>query len=247
VLLAYEVLLMGAVVGLYLYDSSSLLYVNEGVLIPRGGKHWTVAFGSDKARISGKELFVPNPLVPHRPMFRLSWKFEGESGRHRRDWTGRVEAFGPLIPLVWAMVAALFLLLPLGLFTRLGEQMVLAAVALLYLSIAVSLVWMWINRARLEISPRKLAALAFESLACSPFALNLVRKLSMGLRIDEDLVSAACRLQDAEGWRATRGEMIARLDEEIEGEDADSPRALALKAHRLKLSERDAECRSPRS
>lgn len=246
-LLEYEVLLMGAAVGLYLYDSSSLLYVNEGVLIPRGGKRWTVAFGSDKARISGKELFVPNPLTPHRPMFRLSWRFEGERSRLEKDWIRRAEAFGPMVPLVWAMVAALFLLLPLGLFTRLGEQMVLFAVAVLYLSIAISLVWTWINRAKLEISPRKVAALAFESLACSPFALNMVRKISMGLRIDEDLVTAACRLQDVGGWRATQREMIARLDEEIEGEDGDSPRALALKAHRRKVSERDAECRSPKS
>jgi len=240
-LLEYEALLMASVVGLYLYDSSVLLYANEGVLIP-AGKHWRVGFGSDKARLLGKELFVPNPLLPHRPLFRLSWQFEGGASASGTDWTTRRDTFGPLVPLVWIMTLALFVFLPAGLFTRLGERMILSAILLLYLGIVLALVWLWINRARFELSRRRLAGLSFESLACSPFALNLIRKISLGMPVHEDLASAACRLQDPEDWRSTRTQMIARLSEEIEGEESDSARSRALLEHRRKLSERDAAC-----
>jgi len=241
-LLEYEVLLMGSVIGLYLYDSSVLLYANEGVLIPGGKQRWHVGFGSDKARILGRELFVPNPLFLHRPMFRLSWQFEGRGSVLGRDWTTRRDAFRPLVPLVWVMAIALFVFLPAGLFTRLGERVVLSAILMLYLSIVLALVWLWIHRARFELSRRRLAGLSFESLACSPFALNLIRKISLGIPVREDLVSAARRLQGSDGWDSTRTEMIARLNEEIVGEEIDSERARALTEHRTILSDRDTAC-----
>ena len=241
-LLESEALLMAAAIGLYLYDSSLLLYVNEGILIPRGKQAWVVAFGSDRARIMGKEVFVPNPLLPHRPLFRLSWKFEGIPTLSEGDWTLRRHTFGPLVPMVWGMAIALFAFLPLGLFTRLGERMILVAILLLYLNIVFALLWLWLNRARFDLPGRRFAGLAFELLACSPFAVNLIRKISVGMSVDEDLVSAACRLQNSDDWHTTRMEMMARLDEEIEGEEDDSKRALILKEHRRKLSERNATC-----
>jgi len=246
-LLEYEALLMGSVVSLYLYDSTFLLYANEGVLIPGRKQRWHVGFGSDRARILGRELFIPNPFLPHRPMFRLSWQFEGRDSVLGGGWTTRRDAFGPLVPLVWVMAVALFVLLPAGLFTRLGERMILSAILLLYLGIVLALIWLWVNRARLELSSRRLAGLSFESLACSPFALNLIRKISMGIPVREDLVSAARRLQGPDDWRSTRMEMIARLNEELEGEEDDSERALALMEHRRNLSERDAACPARKS
>jgi len=118
----------------------------------------------------------------------------------------------------------------------------LSAIVLLYLSILLALVWLWINRGRFELSRRRLAGLSFESLACSPFALNLIRKISMGIPVREDLVSAACRLQGSDDWHSTRLEMIARLDEEIEGEETGSGRTLALTERRRILSEGDMAC-----
>ncbi len=240
-LLESEALLMAAVIGLYLYDSSLLLYVNEGILIPIGKQDWLVGFGSDKARIRGKEVFIPNPLLPHRPLFRLSWQFEGSPTLSEGDWTLRRYAFRLLVPMVWGMAVALFVFLPLGLFTRLGERMILSGILLLYLNIIFALLWLWFNRATFDLSGRRFVGLAFESLACSPFAVNLIRKISLGMPVSEDLVSAASRLQHSDDWHTTRMEMMVRLDEEIEGEE-DSQRALILKEHRRKLSERDATC-----
>jgi len=69
----------------------------------------------------------------------------------------------------------------------------------------------------------------------------------MGIPVREDLVSAARRLQGPDDWRSTRMEMIARLNEELEGEEDDSERALALMEHRRNLSERDAACPARKS
>lgn len=237
-----EMLLMVVATSLYLYDSALLLYVDEGVVISAGGSRWLVAFGSSRVRLLRKELLVPHPMLPHRPMFRLSWRVPCGSPVAGGNWTTCATLLNPLAPMVWAMGLALFLLLPLGLFTRLGHPLSIAAVLVLYLNLLAALAWLWLKRAALGISAKRLALLSFESLACCPLAVNLVRKVSLEVRVEEDLVIAARRLQRPQDWKATRAELIARLDEELDYEEEDSARSAVLKQSRKQLLEGRSSC-----
>jgi len=238
--------LIALAAGLYLYDSARLLYYNEGVLVSRRGG-WLVKFGWRAFRIRGKEIFLPHPLFPHRATFRLPWSVEAAGGASTRDWAALARRFRPLVAFVWGMATALFVLLPLGLFSRLGEKMILAAAVILYLNIAAALVWIALHRAELELSRRRLAALAFESLVCSPFALNLVRKISSEMALSDDLMAAARGLQGERDWSATRAQFIARIDEELEAEDEESERASKLRRYRGQLQDEAVACLPPKS
>ena len=231
-----EVLLMILVVALYLYDSMMLLYCNEGVLVPvRRG--WAVRFGFHEPRIRRKELFIPPPWLLHRPMFRLSWPFEGgPAAVTPEDWQARMKVPLPMIALVWLMAVALFVMLPLGFFTTLSHGMLLAAVVLLYLSIIVLLTYMGLNRARLKLTGKQIGKYAFEFLTCPPFALNAIHAISLSQPVGEDLITAARRMQDPLRWTETRQQLVLRLDEEIEIEDEGSERMARLQAHRLRLT-----------
>ena len=232
-----EGLLMILIVGLYLYDSMMLLYCNEGMLVP-AGKGWKVRFGLKEPQIAGKELFMPAPWLPHRLMFRLAWRFAGNSPQAgMEDWQARRKAPLPMALLVWSTAVALFLMLPLGFFTRLGHGMLLAAVVLLYLSIVSMLAYMWLRRNEMSLSKKQVAKFAFEFLTCPPFALNVVRTLSSSQKFGEDLIAAARRLQDPDGWAATRQQLTLRLDEEIELEEEGTERMAGLREHRLKLAD----------
>jgi len=232
-----EVLLMILVVALYLYDSMMLLYCNEGILVP-GRKIWTVRLGFHEPRIRRKELFIAPPWLLHRPMFRLSWPFEGNPVQAApEDWQARRKVPLPMIALVWSMAVALFVMLPLGFFTTLGHGMLLAAVVLLYLSIVALLAYMGFHRNDLKVTGKQVGKYAFEFLTCPPFALNAIRTVSLSQPIGEDLVTAARRLQDPDRWAATREQLELRLDEEIEIEDEGSERMARLQAHRLRLAD----------
>ena len=233
-----EFSLIAVAAGLFLYDSALLLYCNEGVLMPRGCNGWVVRFGSDKIQLMGKEVYIPNPFLIHRPMFRLAWNLEGAAAD--AQWQPARDSFRVLVPLVWCMAIALFVLLPLGLFSRLGEPMLMLAMALLYGSLLASLLWTWFNRRHLELSARQLAALSFECMLCSPFALNLIRHLSVRTPVQQDLEHAARRLQSPVEWVVTRAALIARLDDEIEGEQDGSARLERLQQHRCALAAEDA-------
>lgn len=229
-----EVLLMASVVCLYLYDSSLLLYCNEGILIPKGRNDWRVSFGSKNLQVMGRELYIPNPFQIHRPLFRLSWKFEGNN--EVEPWAPPRRAFSTLAPIVWSMAIALFIFLPLGFFTRLGDLILLPALIILFSSILIALIWIWLNRSNFHLSEKRFAGLAFESLICPPFALNLIRHVAINVSVSEDLVSAARRLQNTIDWTETRVHLLARLDNEIEFEELDSERFKVLQERRRMLA-----------
>ena len=231
-------LLMALVTGLYLYDSALLLYRNEGILRPDSNGNWAVQFGFDDTRILGKDIYIPNPFLPHRPLFRLSWAFAGAAGEAGENWAADREAFAALAPMVWGVAIALFVCLPLGFFTPLADKMLVSGIVLLYLSIFAALLWVWLHRQVLHVSEKRFAGIAFECVVCPPFALNLIRGISLKIPVGEDLVHASRRLQNPGEWRATCDRFLKRLDEEMEGEELDSDRMKAMQAHRRTLIER---------
>jgi hypothetical protein len=253
-MLQAEIGLMALVLGLYLYDAALLLHCNEGVLRPKGRDAWAVGFGSARFQLRGKELYLPHPFLMHKPLFRLAWTMEGldqaanqekgkaaGKGAGKQDaaarWTAARGSYRGAAPMLWGIALALFVLLPLGLFSRLGEPMLLLALALTYLNLIALLAWLWFSRKRLGLAPRRVASMAFEALSCPPFALNLVRHLSLARAVDEDLARAARRLQRPADWEFTRQALLARLREEIESEVEASPRQLRLKAHHHALAQ----------
>lgn len=237
-----ELLLMAVAAGLYVYDSVLLLYSNEGILTLKGRRDWWVGFGSSQFRLMGKEVYLPNPFLPHRPLFRLLWDTQCDPGNVGDGWEARRALFRPLMPMAWGMAMGVFVLLPLGFFSRLGEPMLVAALVVLYLNIIATLAWLGINRARCGLSRRRFFALVVESLVCSPFALNLIRKVSAEMPINEDLVTVARRLQSPADWNASRMSIIARLDEELEFEDEHSERAAAIRHFRDGLLANNIPC-----
>lgn len=237
-----EILLMAIAVGLYLYDSLLLLCFNEAVLFHQG-RRWRVGFGSTRARMRERELYLPSPFAPQRPIFRMAWRCEaGSAAASATDWEALSRRFSALSPCLLGMALALFLLLPLGLFTRLGDAAILTAVALLYANILGALAWVWLKRDQFGVSLSRFAAIAFESIVCAPCALNLVRKLSLGVSPPEDLLAAARQLQGAEDWADTRAACISRIDEELEAEEEGSERLKALAELKLELNKVAAEC-----
>ena len=179
----------------------------------------------------------------HRPLFRLSWQFES-SNQVIEPWEPPREKFSILTPLVWSMAVALFIFLPLGFFTPLGNLVLLAALVLLFSSIMIALTWLWIHRTDFHLSEKRFSGLAFESVICPPFALNLIRHVAMNMPVREDLVIAARRLQNKTCWAQTRNFLIVRLTNEIECEDTSSERYNLLQERRQILITEGDSCQS---
>ncbi len=209
--MSYETELLGLALLLYLYDSSVLLYSNEAIFSCNRARQWSVSTGWAGFTFAGRTLCILNPFTPHHPAFRLAWDVASvETPAGDSAWSDRAPLFDRLAPTSGLAWIALFVMLPLGLFTAAGAYAVVPALVLLYAS---SLLGLWRLRRLWSLqpsttlgppSPRRFIGFAFECLACPPFAVNMIRRVTLQERIAEPVPLAGIRLLDAERWNRLR-------------------------------------------
>lgn len=236
--LPFEIMLVLGVVGFYLFDSAMLLYVNELVFAEKNGK-WVFGLPESGWQMLGKNLYFPNPLTPDHPLFRTCWVAASATNEHQENIETLRQFINTLNPLRY-MTFGLFVLLLIGLpIVLLGFGTGLALLLLLglvYLTITVMLAQIYRQREELGLSWKAFSKLAFDSLACAPFALNLVRKITLRRSLVGDPICFAHQVLDADAFAQLVQVLCHQVDEEIEFEDEASPRYGALKDFRNRIA-----------
>jgi len=231
---SFEVWLPVGAIGLYLFDSVLWLYSNELIFQHRGGK-WICA-GIPALLVAGRRVYFPNPLNPGTPQFKVRWS---ESDR-RMEQEGAAELdefFHALLPIEYLVntLLVILLILPVELLLFGTGTELLVLMAAFYLVIVVALVCIFERRRQLRLTGRAFAALCFDSLACSPFAVNLVRKLSLRRSLAGNPIAFAARSFESAQFSRLIDAVTARVAEDLLREDGRTARAEELEAYRKQL------------
>jgi len=204
--------LMAGVLGLYLYDAALLLFHDEVVLEAR--RRGFVVSGGSSLELGGRHLFMPNPCCPHRVLLRLAWSGTA-SPLQRVRWQRVGFTLAALAPWTWLLLGLFFVGLPCALWFG-SHAVLLGWLLLTYLVIVVMLAQVYRRRKALNLSARAVLALAFDALLCAPFALNIVRKISLRQQAVPDLRRAAASMltpaQQATLLDLLRGRIRTSLD-----------------------------------
>jgi hypothetical protein len=230
----FEVLLPAGAFALYLIDSAMLLYSNE-LLFVRRRSGWDFVTGSGLL-LFGRRLCLVNPFTPNKPQFRIRWSDHDD--RVERDDVHELGKFVAVLrPLQYVVVAQLVLVLalPLELLAYGTGPQLLGLFAAYYILIVAALGYSYARRRELRIPGRTFMLLAFDSLACSPFAINLVRKLSLRRSLPGNPVIFAQQSFGAESFERLIRYLCGRIREEQQHEDEQLPRWAQLEAYRRKL------------
>ena len=228
-----EQLIGPAIAVLYLKDSLLMLERDEAVLVRGWRGRWRAGFGPRDWLLGGRAPWLCNPFKPLQAVLRLRWNAtpagDPSPPGAPADVPAELQALVPWVGVIWAL---LFVGLPIAFYGHFSLRVLLALVGELYVAIAIALVLVYRRRDALGLAGRAFGVLAFEVLACAPYAANLVRRLSLQRRVDEDFVTASERLLRGDALADMRAQCARRIDNELEALDADSPRALALRAAR---------------
>lgn len=231
---------MAGIVALYAYDATVLLYADELVAWPRR-RGWSAHAGGE-LQWRGGFLFVPALYWPSAPLLRLRWLQATRPPAAPRA-EARVailqQALRPLQWAVWLMAALLFLVLPLVLLAWRRDDLLLVLLAAIYLLAGAMVTYLVRARQRLGLPPRAVAALAIDTLACPPFALNLVRKIGLRQALDLDALAFTSRMLPSPGFQRLRPRLLVRLDALLLAEPEDNERSAQLKAARARLLEEE--------
>jgi hypothetical protein len=230
--------LMLVALFLYLFDATLLLRRDQA-LVARGRRGWRPRFGMREWTIAGKEPLLPNPLADFRPAYLVHWDLFAPTGNaqptHLLDETRR---FGALSVAVMISTVCLFVLLPLGLFTRAGSVLTIFTALLITLNNLIALTILFRRREMFGIDTRHFATLATECLLCPPFSLNLVKKVCALQMVDEDLESIAARLFAPAERAAMRDGCLARIDDALLSLLDHAPEEEALRDTRRRFEEK---------
>lgn len=185
--------------------------------------------------LGGKRPFVPSLLLPYRPLLRVSVQaLLGEERAGRNDLQHFLNALMPFKVLSLCLLVLFFPLLPLVLY-RFGTGMeLLFWFAAVYLCVAGIAYNAFRRRRVLELSLREFAALAFECACCAPFAINIVRKLT--LRIPMASLRSSASMLDPASRNALLVAANQRVDDMLVGRDPGTPQAKALLEWRGRLA-----------
>jgi hypothetical protein len=230
----FEVLLPLGAIGLYLFDSTLLLYSNELLFARRAGR-WTFATSSELF-LAGRRVCFLNPFTPATPQFRVRWS-EADT-REEQESPAQLDAFlaalGPLRYFVMALWL-LLLALPAELVLWGTGIELLALMAAFYGVILAALGYIYARRRELRLSGKSFLALSFDSLACAPFAVNLVRKLALRRSLAGNPIEFARRTFEPAIFSALIHAVCRRVSDEQQREYGQTPRWAELEAYRKEL------------
>jgi hypothetical protein len=200
---------LGAI-AFYLYDGAQLLWHNE-LLFVRAGGRWRAEGPSDISWL-GRRLYLPNPLLPQRPGFKVHWSLSDTRAAAAPVPAEFLQALRP-IGFTTVVLCGLLLLLPLISWTLGAGLMMLLLFAVYYGLIILALAFMIARRKALQLTGSACASLAFDALACAPFAINLVRKIALRRGMEGEPVAFA-GTQFAPAERDALRALLARKIEE---------------------------------
>ena len=233
-----EVLLPIGAAGFYLLDSILWLYGNE-IVFYRDHKGWGYRAGTNWLLLR-KSVYLPNPLTPHVPLWSVCWS-EAPALRDLTELTNIGEGLQALWPIQASVLALLVLVvvgLPLVLLTAGQGASLLWLFGVTYALDLFALVLMWTRRRALHLSSRACVALTVDALACPPFAINLVRKITLRQALKGDPVDLARPVFDQKSMCSLFETLSRVVSKEIAAEEEGTPRHQHLVAYQQRLQDR---------
>lgn len=171
------VLILGAI--LYLTDLARLLHANEVLFVGRANGTWSALTPANGLRFNRKHAVLPRPYDPTVAAIRLMWPSDKPPAKkYRKEFESRLEQLFVPRHVCLLLLPEIFLGIPIA-YSWLGNSVLtLAILAVIYLQILFVVSWLFFSRKKLGLTWKTCLLLAFESLVCIPYAINLHRKLA---------------------------------------------------------------------
>ena len=225
------VLILGAI--LYLTDLARLLHTNEVLFVGRTGRQWYAMTPANGLRFSRKHAVLARPYDPGAITVRMMWPSERTPpAKYRKNLESRLQQL--FIPRHFCMLLLpeIFLGIPIA-YSVLGNSAItLAILAVIYLQILTLIAWLFFSRKKFQLSWATCLLLAFESLVCIPYAINMHRKIAEKLVPSDvtDALGVSEQLLDEEQQFELKRNIRSVVTEQIERNTDSTPTLSALQS-----------------
>lgn len=216
--LSFEFWIALGLISFYLYDSAVLMFANEIVFFEAHGR-WFISFPTDRWRVMGKRLFFPNPLAPNYLMFIVPWSatenFHGTDSENTLEFISTIRCLRLAVMLLMLLLVCI---LPLVILTWGIGSTALITLVVSYLLVIAMLFYTYGKREKLGLTKKQVLSISFEAISCPPFAINLIRKLTIRRSNMNCSVEFAFKVLEPEDFKKFTEELDQVLSEKLECE-----------------------------
>ncbi len=220
-----EVLVLIVGIFLYLTDLGRLLYANEILLVGGANSKWSAITPADGFIFNRRYAVFPRPHDPGTVVMRFLWPTRTlDSSVRQLDTRQEIEArlqslFVPRV-LCTLLLPEIFLGIPLAYSLPSHNWPTFGMILFIYVQIICLVVWLLFSRNELQLPWKFSVLLAFESLVCPPYAINLHRKVAMKTicRSGADILDIGECLLAPHRLNMLRDHIRSAIDDRLEGE-----------------------------
>jgi hypothetical protein len=223
---SFEVLLVLGVFGLYCYDSLMLLNFNELIFI-RFKKKWSYKFPILSFQLLRKFPFLPNLLTPNIALFQVFWP-TCDQDVNFKEFDIFIKSLIPVQVISVILLVLMFVCLPIVAFKYGSGTNLLIVFFVIYILIISILIYLFTQKNNLKLSNTKLVSVTFESIVCPPFALNIVRKISLNYPMNVDPYIFTKEMFDEETKKSFKKNLCIIIDKKMNFLEKDSERFIEL-------------------
>ena len=206
-----------------------LLNVNE-LIVQKSFKKWSYRFPIFGLQILRKFPLVNNLLMPNFLIFNLSWPSHKEEIDSDKLET-LIQSMLPLQIIASLLLLLIIFVLPVVAFLFDSGPELLTLFIFIYLLIIFSVCYLFICRDSLGLSGLKISSIAFESILCPPFAINIARKVSLNYEIGSDPIDCSKMLFDKQTFELFKSDLTSLLKTNMKYHEKDSTRYTELKSY----------------
>ena len=236
--MSFEAWLVIGIFGFYLFDSVKLLHHNQ-LIICRAYGGWRIICPDSRWQLLRKIPYAFNPFLPNIPIFCGTWSIAPQASNI--DVTPALDEFVdsayPLNYFVIILLAMMCIFMPLALFFFGAGTVFLTITLSTYAIILIMLAVLYTKQSELGLSFKNYFSIAFDCIACPPFAINLLRKITWQYKLNFSPLEFAINKFSKSDFTKLVQVLISRLDEQLLCEDDNTVRSDKLKEYRTKLLE----------
>jgi len=232
--LSSEAWLLFGVVGFYLYDSIKLVSGNQVFLI-KGLSGWRLKLPSDYLRFQSSLVFLPNPACPWTSLYKSDLFCEKSSADSLDNILQINDALRSIKPFVVLLFIQMLVFLPICVLRYGMGLLTLVVVSSIYGTVFFMVLVIFIKKIQLKLTPKRFMSLLFDCIACPPFALNAIRKITLMLPLQINVLEFATEYLEDKRKEAFFSEAIKRLDDMMLICDEDGDQHIALSKLKDKL------------
>ncbi|WP_332605208.1 hypothetical protein [Acinetobacter sp. ESBL14] len=203
--LSFDILIILGIVGFYIYDSAHLYFYNEFNIQKGLGSTFKSQLISRQLNVFRKYLFIPNLCLSHQLLFKCAWKIKDPDPTiHHHDIIHLKNISQTLKPLQWLNILVFVLtlaVLPFLIVFKAGYLAVAIILVIIYSLNLISILFVIAKRKKLQLSWLKIMQLLLDAFLCPPFALNLLRKISLNYQAKTDGILLAAQILDPQQYQ----------------------------------------------